>query len=92
MIGIAHGVSVVMRVHVDEQTDGAAIWFPRCMHWDGRQVGIVDILDHWHGADHGYVKVKGHDGGLYVLRFDMLSNEWELTMFVSERGELLAAE
>jgi len=46
----------------------------------------VEIVDQWYGPDYCYFKVKGNDGGLYILRFDKGCAEWALTMFQSPVG------
>ena len=38
--------------------------------------------------DYRYIKARGTDGGLYILRFDKRQAEWELTMFKSARAQL----
>jgi hypothetical protein len=48
-----------------------------------RKIEVVDVLDRWLSPDHRYFKLKGDDGGLYIIRFDVPSDEWELTMFSS---------
>jgi hypothetical protein len=65
---------------------------PRSLYWNERRIDIVEIIDHWHGADYRYVKVKDNDGDLYVLRFNERLNEWALIMFVSARGQVLATQ
>ena len=55
--------------------------------WGGRRIDIVEMIDQWYGADYRYVKVKGSDGGIYMLRFDEIRDEWALIMFVSARGQ-----
>jgi hypothetical protein len=49
------------------------------------------MIDQWYGPDYRYVKVKGSDGGIYILRFDEIRDEWALIMFVSARGQALTA-
>ena len=46
-----------------------------------RCVEISEIVDQWQGIDYRYFKVKGKDGGVYILRHDEKINRWELTMF-----------
>lgn len=46
-----------------------------------RSVEVVEILDRWLAPEHRYFKVRGSDGATYVLRHDVISCEWELTMF-----------
>ena len=49
------------------------------------------MIDQWYGADYRYVKIKGSDGGIYMLRFNEINDEWTLIMFVSARGQALTA-
>lgn len=52
--------------------------------WIGeRPVEIAEILDRWLAPDHRYFKVRGDDGGTYILRHDTRADRWELTMFES---------
>lgn len=46
-----------------------------------RQVAVVEIVDRWLDPDHRYFKLRGDDGGLYIIRYDMHHDRWELTMF-----------
>jgi hypothetical protein len=45
----------------------------------------------WYGPDYRYIKVRGHDGGLYILRFNEPHAEWELTMFRRARAQVRMA-
>ncbi|MDH4246097.1 MAG: hypothetical protein OEV38_20350 [Nitrospira sp.] len=45
------------------------------------RIEVVDILDWWPGRDHRYFKVRGSDGGLYILRHETPFGEWEITLF-----------
>ena len=78
-----------MRIQVEDYADdiGSTV---RRFHWDERRVGIVDIIDQWYGPDYRYLKVKGDDGGVYILRCDEIRNEWTLVMFASARGQALS--
>jgi hypothetical protein len=62
---------------------------PRSLDWGGRCIDVVEMIDQWYGADYRYVKVKGSDGGIYMLRFNEIHDEWALIMFVSARGQAL---
>jgi hypothetical protein len=44
-------------------------------------VGVAEVLDRWLAPDHRYFKVRGDDGGIYILRHDAVGDRWELTMF-----------
>jgi hypothetical protein len=77
-----------MRIEVEIHTDDVGVT-PRNLYWNERRVGIVDIIDQWYGHDYRYVKVKGDDRGVYILRCDEIRNEWGLIMFVLPRGQVL---
>ena len=51
-----------------------------------RTVGVVDVLDRWHGTDHVYVKLRGDDGAVYILRLDMGSGVWQLVQFIRKEA------
>ena len=44
-------------------------------------VDVAEVLDRWLAPDHRYFKVRGNDGGTYILRHDAVGDLWELTMF-----------
>lgn len=46
-----------------------------------RKVEVLEVVDRWLSPDHRYFKVKGDDAALYIIRYDVPSDEWELTMF-----------
>jgi hypothetical protein len=47
-------------------------------------VEVVEVIDRWLGPDHRYFKLKGDDGGQYILRHDEPSDRWELIQFLKE--------
>ncbi|MEW6331891.1 MAG: hypothetical protein AB1560_10560 [Pseudomonadota bacterium] len=52
--------------------------------WLGeRPVTVTEILDRWLAPEHRYFKIRGDDGGTYILRHDMHADHWELTLFES---------
>ena len=54
--------------------------------WLGKnRIEIREVIDRWIGPDHRYFKVLGDEGSVYILRFDVESVRWELTLFDSER-------
>ncbi len=57
-----------------------------------RRVEVVDTIDQWFGPDYRYIKVKGDDGGLYILRVDDVHATWQLTMFESTRGQAVSVQ
>jgi RNA 3'-terminal phosphate cyclase len=40
-------------------------------------------VDRWLDPRHRYFKVRGDDGGIYILRHDTARDRWELTLFDS---------
>ena len=49
-----------------------------------RLVEVREVLDRWLAPDHRYFKVKTSEGETCILRNDVTSGGWELTVF--ERG------
>lgn len=50
-----------------------------------RAVEVAEVVDRWLSPEHRYFKVRGDDMGTYILRHDVPSNHWELTMYDSGR-------
>jgi hypothetical protein len=59
---------------------------PRRCAFDGKHVEVAELLDQWHGTGHRYVKFRGNDTNLYILRRDDARGTWELTMYETPRG------
>jgi hypothetical protein len=38
-------------------------------------------VDRWLAPDHRYFKVRDRHGGIYILRHDIRTGEWELRFF-----------
>ena len=53
---------------------------PRRLSWQGSTIEIAEVLDRWLAPDHRYFKVRGKDGGTYILRREVGPDRWELTM------------
>jgi hypothetical protein len=70
-----------MRIEVELHPDDHGTPMLRALHFDGRRIEVLETLDQWYGSDYRYVKVRGHDGALYILKFDESRADWELTMF-----------
>jgi hypothetical protein len=54
---------------------------PRRFRLGDRQIEIAEVVDSWLAPDHRYFKVKDSQGDLYILRNDVSSDRWELTLF-----------
>ena len=48
-----------------------------------RLIVIETVLDRWLDPDRRCFKVRGEDGGTYILCHDVKSDNWEMTMFNS---------
>jgi hypothetical protein len=49
----------------------------------GRRIDVEAVLDRWLDPAHRYFKLKGDDGGIYILRHDTERHRWEMTLFDS---------
>ncbi len=54
---------------------------PREFFLGDRPVRVVAIIDRWAAPDHRYFKIRGSDGDIYILRHDVATGMWEMTMF-----------
>ena len=77
-----------MRIQIEPHTDIRAA--PRSLYRGRRRIDIIEIIDQWYGPDYRYVKVRGHDRSVYIIRFDEIGDQWELIMFSAARGAGLA--
>ncbi|MBL0423025.1 hypothetical protein JI739_21995 [Ramlibacter sp. AW1] len=57
--------------------DPAVIWF------GARRVEVRAVTDRWFGSDRRWWKVETAEG-VYILRLDELSSEWELAAVVGK--------
>ena len=56
---------------------------PRCLYIGKRRVAVTRIIDRWLDPTHRYFKLRGDEGGIYLVRYDTSSDLWELTLFDS---------
>lgn len=70
-----------MRIRVECYAGHRGEETPRRFYLGERAVEVSEVLDRWLSPDHRYFKVRGSDGGEYLLRHDADSGEWELTSF-----------
>jgi len=52
-----------------------------------REIDVQDVLDRWLDPSHRYFKLRGDDGGIYILRHDSTTDIWELVLFDSDAKE-----
>lgn len=60
---------------------------PLAFHLGQRKVTVSEILDRWLDPTHRYFKLRGDDGGIYLLRHDTVADRWELTLYDSGRRD-----
>ncbi len=58
---------------------------PRAFFLGDRRVEVAEILDRWRGEDHEYVKLRGSDGAIYIIRYAMARDEWEIHLMEAPR-------
>jgi len=50
--------------------------------WIGeRRIAVAELLDRWLAPDHRYFKFRGDDQGIYIIRNDVVSLEWQITFY-----------
>ena len=76
-----------MQVQVETYVDEGGAEKLRRFHLDSRVVEVAENIDEWYGADYRYVKVKGSDGNVYILRHNAIRAEWELTMYQHSQSQ-----
>lgn len=54
---------------------------PRAIAIGARRIAVVEVLDRWLAPDHRYFKLRGDDGDRYIVRHEVTTGVWELTMF-----------
>lgn len=60
---------------------------PRRLLIGDRRVEVIEVLDRWLAPTHRYFKLRGDDGGIYLLRQDTIEDRWEMTLYDSGRRE-----
>lgn len=56
---------------------------PRRFFLGRKQIEVSEIIDRWLDPSHSYFKLRGDDGGIYILRYDPAGDRWELILFDS---------
>ena len=52
-----------------------------------REVCVEAVLDRWLSPEHRYFKLRGNDDGIYILRHDLKTDRWEMTLYDSGRHD-----
>jgi len=78
-----------MAVRVECRATNRGEESPLAFYLADRRLAVVEVLDRWPGRDHRYFKVRAEDGAVYILRCDLKTEEWDLTLFDQEwKGRL----
>ena len=56
---------------------------PRRFFIGQREIVVSEIIDRWLDPKHSYFKLRGDDGGIYILRYDQATDTWEMTLYDS---------
>jgi len=75
-----------LRASVRCESTGGGDAVPAQFYLGQRCVAVLAVLDHWPAPDHAYFKLRGDDGGIYILRHDAGMAIWELTLYDSDCG------
>ena len=70
-----------MKIHVECYAGYRGEETPRRFFLGESKIEVLDILDRWLAPDHRYFKLRGDDGYQYIMRHDVETGRWELTMF-----------
>lgn len=54
---------------------------PARFHLGARAVEVREVLDRWLAPEYRYFKLRGADGGIYILRHDDPGDRWELILY-----------
>jgi hypothetical protein len=56
---------------------------PRRFFIGRREVQVTEIIDRWLDPRSSHFKVRGNDGGIYILRYDQDAGSWDMVLFNS---------
>lgn len=75
-----------MEIHVECYAGYRGEETPRRFRLGTRLVAIETVIDRWLSPDHRYFKVRGDDGGVYILRHDVMTWQWTLTFYTAPKA------
>lgn len=78
-------VKIIVTVTFSSGGDGNAL--PEAFTLGDHTFQVSKVIDGWFGADHTYVKLVASDGGIYILRHDLIADEWEIVLIESAPQE-----
>lgn len=54
---------------------------PRRIYLGDHAVDVIEVIDRWLSPEHRYFKCRGADDAIYIVRHDVASDGWELTLY-----------
>jgi hypothetical protein len=58
---------------------------PMRFSFGGAWIEVSEVVDVWLAPDHRYFKIRGDNGAVYILRNDVVTARWQLTLYDRER-------
>ncbi len=77
------GAALKIRVECLREETGETM--PVRFYLGQRPIDVTAVLDRWLAPTRRYFKIKGNDGGIYILQHNGDNALWELTLFDSNR-------
>jgi len=71
-----------LAIEVESYSGYCAEETPRVIYIGKQKIGIEAIIDRWLAPEYRYFKVRGDDGAIYIIRYDVVNEIWDLTMFL----------
>jgi len=56
---------------------------PRRFFIGKREIRVIEIIDRWLAPQHAYFKVRGDDGGIYILHYAQDTDGWNMILYNS---------
>ncbi len=61
--------------------------YPQHFYIGQRRIEVDEIIDRWLDPNYSYFKLRGDDGGIYILQYQPASDCWKLIMYDSGANE-----
>lgn len=83
---MAHGTLKSIPIQIKCYAGYRAEETPRVIGFKSHQIRVIKVLDRWLDPAHRYFKLLGDDDGVYIVRHDTRSEQWELTFYQAAEG------
>lgn len=70
-----------MLLQVQSRRDARGDTEPVAFMLGDKRIEVVEIIDRWISSDHSYFKIHASDHSIYILKFEPLNEQWQLTLF-----------